>query len=67
MATTGVAGPDPADGHPPGTVFVAVSGPRGSEVERREGANALTGDRAAVRWASVVLALQLLTRALQPD
>jgi nicotinamide-nucleotide amidase len=28
LATTGVAGPDPQDGHPVGQVFVAVAGPR---------------------------------------
>ncbi|MGH6654195.1 MAG: CinA family protein [Actinocrinis sp.] len=27
IATTGVAGPEPQDGHPVGTVFVAVAGP----------------------------------------
>jgi nicotinamide-nucleotide amidase len=30
IATTGVAGPDPQDGHAVGTVFVAVDGPYGS-------------------------------------
>ena len=29
LATTGVAGPDPQDGHPPGEVHVAVAGPEG--------------------------------------
>ena len=29
VATTGVAGPDPQDGQPPGTVFVAVHAPGG--------------------------------------
>jgi nicotinamide-nucleotide amidase len=29
LATTGVAGPGPADGHQAGTVFVAVAGPAG--------------------------------------
>jgi nicotinamide-nucleotide amidase len=28
LATTGVAGPDPQDGHPPGLVYVAVAAPR---------------------------------------
>jgi nicotinamide-nucleotide amidase len=49
VATTGVAGPTPQDGHPPGTVFVAVSGPPGAGVVRL----ALVGDRAAVRAATV--------------
>ncbi|WP_250448154.1 CinA family protein, partial [Actinotalea sp. C106] len=32
LATTGVAGPDPQGGRPPGTFHVAVAGPRGVEV-----------------------------------
>lgn len=31
LATTGVAGPDPQDGQPVGTVYVAVVGPGGAE------------------------------------
>ncbi|MCX3060493.1 CinA family protein [Streptomyces beihaiensis] len=34
IATTGVAGPDPQDGQPVGTVFVAVRGPAGPESPR---------------------------------
>src|SRR5512145_2743384 len=33
VATTGVAGPDAQDGHPPGTVHVAVAGPDGVRIE----------------------------------
>jgi nicotinamide-nucleotide amidase len=61
VSTTGVAGPDPADGQPVGTVFVGVSGPRGLLVERL----ALTGDRAEIRAASVLAVLTLLERALR--
>ena len=61
LATTGVAGPDPADGRPVGTVFVAVSGPWGILVEE----HALTGDREEIRGASVDAALGLLRRGLQ--
>ncbi|HET6211899.1 MAG TPA: CinA family protein, partial [Micromonosporaceae bacterium] len=32
LGTTGVAGPDPQDGVPPGTVYVACAGPNGSGV-----------------------------------
>ena len=60
LATTGVAGPDPQDGHPPGVFFVALAGPDGSRVK----ALALDGDRAAVRAAAVAAALALLRTAL---
>jgi nicotinamide-nucleotide amidase len=60
LATTGVAGPDPQDGHPPGVFFVALAGPDGSRVE----ALVLDGDRAAVRAAAVAAALALLRTAL---
>ena len=60
VATTGVAGPDPQEGRPPGTVFVAVSGPDGSDVA----VLALEGDRAAVRAATVDAALDLVLRGL---
>ena len=61
LSTTGVAGPDPADGQPVGTVFVAASGPWGILVEQ----HALTGDREEIRAASVEAALRLLHRGLQ--
>lgn len=61
LATTGVAGPDPADGAPVGTVYVAASGPWGILVER----HVLTGDRADIRSATVRAALQLLEEGLQ--
>jgi nicotinamide-nucleotide amidase len=60
LATTGVAGPDPQDGQPPGVCFVALAGPDGSRVEPL----ALDGDRAAVRAAAVGAALALLRTAL---
>jgi nicotinamide-nucleotide amidase len=63
MATTGVAGPGPADGQPQGTVFVAVSGPGG---DVSQGLN-LTGDRAAVRADSVRAVLSLLVSALRDE
>ncbi|SDI72901.1 nicotinamide-nucleotide amidase [Rhodococcus triatomae] len=34
VGLTGVAGPDPQDGHPVGTVFLAVAGPDGTDVHR---------------------------------
>ena len=55
LATTGVAGPDPQDGHPPGTVHVAVSTPGGTHVRSLR----LVGDRGAVRAQSVEAVLAL--------
>ncbi|MER5737677.1 MULTISPECIES: CinA family protein [unclassified Streptomyces] len=61
MATTGVAGPDPQDGQPVGTVYVAVAGPAttgaaaGKVVSLR-----LNGDRADIRRESVRSVLELL-------
>ena len=60
IATTGVAGPDPQEGQPPGRVFVAVSGPDHAVVERLD----LVGGRAEIRVSSVVAVLDLLSRAV---
>lgn len=55
LATTGVAGPDPQDGFPPGTVHVAVVTP---ESERVISA-LLPGDRGEVRHGAVTTVLRL--------
>ncbi len=60
LATTGVAGPDPADGRPVGTVYVAVAGPGSSRVR----ALALSGDRAGIRAQSVLAVLALLAEEM---
>ncbi|HEY3478068.1 MAG TPA: CinA family protein [Streptomyces sp.] len=60
-ATTGVAGPDPQDGRPVGTVFVAVAGPEGAAVTPL----LLSGGRAEIRAASVTAVLALLAAELQ--
>lgn len=65
VATTGVAGPDPQDGRPPGTVHVAVSGPSGVVVESLS-PGPWTGDRASVRAHACTVALALLLRVLDP-
>jgi nicotinamide-nucleotide amidase len=48
LATTGVAGPDEQDGHPVGTVWIAVSGASGADARLL----ALAGDRPAIRQAT---------------
>lgn len=63
LATTGVAGPGPADGHPAGTVFVAV----GNRQEATAHGLALTGTRAEVRATSVTSVLSALARELLED
>lgn len=55
LATTGVAGPDPQAGIHAGTVFVAAAGPASVRVQKLS----LTGDRAAVRRATVDAVLRL--------
>ncbi|MGX2994163.1 CinA family protein [Streptomyces sp. JNUCC 64] len=61
IATTGVAGPEPQDGRPVGTVYVAVRGPRdgGKVVALR-----LNGDRTEIRRESVRSVLGLLLELL---
>ncbi|AXH94788.1 CinA family protein [Ornithinimicrobium avium] len=56
VATTGVAGPGPSDGHPAGTVHLAVVG----ESRRAHRVLNLHGDRQAVRTATVTAVLALL-------
>lgn len=63
VGVTGVAGPDGQDGHPVGTVFVAVAGPGGGDLRALE----LAGDRAAIRAAAVGAALDLLLDVLNRD
>jgi len=56
VATTGVAGPDPAEGKPAGTVYIAASAGGKTQVRRL----ALSGSRAAIRAATVREALGLV-------
>lgn len=60
VATTGVAGPDPQDGRPAGTVFVALAGALGERVLALD----LPGDRASVRAAAAAAAIGLVVSAL---
>ncbi|MDU0477904.1 CinA family protein [Staphylococcus chromogenes] len=80
VGITGVAGPDPVDGNPVGTVWLAIAGPNGvHSVERvlpeghtrwalREGApepeEVMDGNRAEIRAASAEYALQRLLDAV---
>ena len=60
ISTTGVAGPDPQDGKPVGTVFLGLATAGGaSSVEL-----ALSGDRAGIRSAVVSESLVQLTRLI---
>jgi PncC family amidohydrolase len=60
VATTGVAGPEPQDGRPVGTVHIAVSGPGGTMVVSPRS----VGDRGRIRAMTVVRALDLVRRAM---
>ncbi|MEV0628289.1 CinA family protein [Nonomuraea wenchangensis] len=64
MAVTGVAGPEPQDGRPVGTVFVAVAGP-GGQVWGRE--LRLEGSRERIRVETVHEAVDLLSSVLQAN
>lgn len=63
VATTGVAGPDPADGFPPGTVHVAVSLADDTVVRTM----ALPGNRDEVRRLAVERVLGLLLGRLREE
>ena len=56
IATTGVAGPEPQEGHAPGEVWLGLAMAAGSWAERLD----LAGDRTAIRRATVEAALELL-------
>ncbi|XVQ88310.1 CinA family protein [Microbispora siamensis] len=64
LAVTGVAGPDPQDGKPVGTVHVALAGP-GERVWHRD--LRLTGDRHTIRTATCQEALTLLEGVLKAN
>jgi nicotinamide mononucleotide (NMN) deamidase PncC len=60
VSTTGVAGPAPLEGHPPGDVWIAVATPDAEEARHLKA----PGDRDQVRrWAEQV-SLDLLRRLL---
>lgn len=63
ISTTGVAGPEPQDGQPVGTVFVAVDGPGGGKTVRLR----LKGSRAEIRRESARTVLRLLSDQLREN
>ncbi len=68
LAASGVAGPAPQEGHPPGEVWIAVVGPRVGTM--RPSPTALRfqfeGDREPVREQTVQAALRMLLDLLDP-
>ncbi|MFK8910716.1 CinA family protein [Streptomyces sp. YS-3] len=64
VSTTGVAGPEPQDGKPVGTVHVAVEGPDGTG---KTVALRLNGGREEIRRESVRSVLELLAGELRED
>lgn len=63
LATTGVAGPGPADGHPAGTVHVAVAAPWGQRHRELH----LSGDRSQIRCATVMDVCELAVGFLRNE
>ena len=61
VATTGVAGPDPADGQPVGTVHIAASG----QLSTVRQTLSLAGGRRSIRDQTVLQSLLLLQRMLE--
>lgn len=64
LATTGVAGPDPSEGKPVGTVFVAATAMLEGEQAQAVRALSLHGSREEIRAATVDQALELLAAVL---
>ena len=57
---TGVAGPNPLDGHPVGAVWVAIEGPISQTIEL-----SLSGERESVRNAATSSAIATFARILR--
>jgi nicotinamide-nucleotide amidase len=60
IGLTGVAGPDPVDGHGPGRVYLGIADASGTDVVTLD----LSGDRATVRAAAVASAMEHLVDRL---
>lgn len=68
VAVTGAAGPDPQEGHAPGEVWICAQGPRiGSLPPPVQTLQfRFSGDRRAVREATVEAGLSMLLRIMSP-
>ncbi|WP_219108016.1 CinA family protein [Austwickia sp. TVS 96-490-7B] len=62
IGTTGIAGPEPYDGHPAGTVFVAVVGPGHHHIRHLH----VAGSRHEVRSAALSVVLDVLFHVVGP-
>ena len=60
IGTTGVAGPNPLDGHPVGVVWVAIEGPVSQTIEL-----SLSGERESIRNAATASAIATFARILR--
>lgn len=60
LSTTGVAGPEPVEGHPAGTVFIGIAGPNGSRANKYN----LRQARPEFKRLTALTALNLLRREL---
>ncbi|MGB3828585.1 MAG: nicotinamide-nucleotide amidohydrolase family protein [Ornithinimicrobium sp.] len=66
VATTGVAGPDASEGHPPGTIHLAVAGgPKDREEVTVHEALHMRGSRSQIRAEATRAGLSLLLNTLQ--
>jgi nicotinamide-nucleotide amidase len=61
LAVTGIGGPDPDEGKPAGTVFVAVASPRGEEAAEYH----FSGEPAEVVQQSTAAALSMLLATIE--
>ena len=68
IAVTGVAGPDPPEGHDPGEVWICVLGPRIASLPQFQQTERFQfeGEREAVRAQTVDAAFTMLLRVVSP-
>jgi nicotinamide-nucleotide amidase len=64
IGITGVAGPEPQDGKPVGTVFIAISGPGYELAPETVAQLELIGDRNRIRTQAVIETVGLLREAI---